>query len=197
MSDDQTKHMFGDSSRAVSRVMLQHTSRITPEAAYLPRDAFVKVVASNRGHPKEYRKAQVHPTVYVNALESGLQVCPVEVTNNECVVILTGGTPEAAVAPIALGLKNVLYVAGDDNEFDMMQIPLVSEEREFSLDYHAYPYPHERSIVGVTGVVGSYGLVSSESVAAKPNIVLLRYSSCSFVNPYAHERNLVCVTGVV
>ena len=94
---------------------------------------------SNRGHPKDYSKAQVHPTVYVNALASGLQVCPVEVTSNECIVFLTGGTPEAVVASIALGFKNVMYVVGDDHEFDMMQIPLVSEEREFSLEYFAYP----------------------------------------------------------
>lgn len=35
---------------------------------------------------------------------------------NECLVILTGGTPEGVVAGIAAGFKTVVYVASDDNE---------------------------------------------------------------------------------
>ena len=35
---------------------------------------------------------------------------------NEALVILTGGTPEAVVAGIAVGFKTILYVASDDNE---------------------------------------------------------------------------------
>ena len=35
---------------------------------------------------------------------------------NETLVILTGGTPEAVVAGIAVGFKTIIYVASDDNE---------------------------------------------------------------------------------
>ena len=35
---------------------------------------------------------------------------------NEALVILTGGTPEAVVAGIAVGYKTIIYVASDDNE---------------------------------------------------------------------------------
>ena len=132
------KHIFGEGFDDVSRVMFQHSSRITGEAPFLGKDGVIKVATSHRGVPKEYRKAQVHPGVYVNALQSCMSVCPIDVSNNECVVILTGGTPESVVAAIALGIKNVLYVAGDTNEFEMMQLPVASEEREHNVDYYAY-----------------------------------------------------------
>ena len=81
----------------------------------------------------------------MQALRATLHFCPIEVSSNECVLIVNGGTPESVVASIVVGFKNVLYVAGDDNEFDMMQIPNIAEEREYKLDYYAYPGNQIRS----------------------------------------------------
>ena len=46
---------------------------------------------------------------------------------NEALVILTGGTPEAVVAAIALGYKHVIYVS-DRTEVSMMTVPTPDEE---------------------------------------------------------------------
>ena len=61
-------------------------------------------------------RGQVDPSVYVKAFQSCLGACNVPVAANEALVILTGGTPEAVVAGIAVGFKTIIYVASDDNE---------------------------------------------------------------------------------
>ena len=118
--------------------MFQHTLRITPEASYLAPDDVLHVASASRGQSKVYRKAQVHTSVYIQAIKSAVSCSSIPVGANECLVILTGGTPEAAVAAITQGFNNVLYVAHDKNEYDMMYMPTANEEREYNLDYHAY-----------------------------------------------------------
>ena len=61
-------------------------------------------------------RGQVDPSVYVKAFQSCLGACNVPLAANESLVILTGGTPEAVVAGIAVGFKTIIYVASDDNE---------------------------------------------------------------------------------
>ena len=137
MSKEELQHIFGDNAEEATRLLFQHSSRIMNEAPYLPQDQAIKLSLSSRGVAKQYRKAQVHPGVFLEALKSCLNCCPIELSSTECLVILTGGTPEAVVAGILSGHKTIIYVANDDSELEMMRVPSVGEEAEYSLDYFA------------------------------------------------------------
>lgn len=86
-----------------------------------------------------YRKAQVHSSVYIRAIQSALATCNVPLSDNEVCVVATGGTPEAIVGAVAAGFKNVIYIASDDTEQIMMQLPADCEEREHNINYLECP----------------------------------------------------------
>ena len=82
----------------------------------------------------------------MKAFQSSLGACNVPLATNECLVILTGGTPEAVVAGIAVGFKQIIYVASDDAEEKMMAVLSISEEREGAVDYMTCPGKLRRSM---------------------------------------------------
>ena len=85
--------------------------------------------------PASYRKGQVDPSVYFRAIKSCLNCSSIPLSLNEVCIVQTGGTPEAVVAAIAAGFSTVIYIAQDDNEWVMMQLPTLSEERESTINY--------------------------------------------------------------
>ncbi len=86
-----------------------------------------------------YRKAQVHSSVYIRAIQSALATCNIPLSDNEVCVVATGGTPEAVVGAVVAGFKNVIYIASDDTEQIMMQMLAECEEREHKISYVECP----------------------------------------------------------
>jgi len=101
-----------------------------------------EVQKDGRMKARMYRKAQVHSSVYARAIQSALSTCNVPLGDNEVCVIATGGTPESIVGAIAAGFKNVIYIASDDTEQIMMQLPAECEEREHTINYHECSATH-------------------------------------------------------
>ena len=58
MDADQLKFVFGERAAEAQNVIFQHTSRITQEAEFQDETSMFKVTVKERGHPKNYRKAQ-------------------------------------------------------------------------------------------------------------------------------------------
>ena len=75
-------------------------------------------------------------SVYIRALQSALSSSNVALSQNEVLVILTGGTPEALVAGIVCGYKRV-FVVTEGLEYDMMQLP--GHDVEGQVDYDQCP----------------------------------------------------------
>ena len=84
--------------------------------------------SSERAIPRRYRKGQVDASAFVSAIQSALASTNVPLSNNEVLVVLTGGTPEAAVAGIVCGYSKVLYIS-DKEEQEMMTLPTEDEEK--------------------------------------------------------------------
>ena len=80
-------------------------------------------------------EAQVSPGVYLRAMQAALGTSNIPLSEHECCVSLLGGTPEAVTAAVVLGFRNVIYVAGDEEEQLMMQLPTLAEERESRVDF--------------------------------------------------------------
>jgi len=137
----ELKHIYGDILQDAKAVMFQASTRITPVAAFMTDHDFVRLSADERGLPTIYRKAQVHPEVYLQALNSALGCSAIALAPTECLVTLTGGTPEVVTAAIIAGYQRVVVVCGDANEYSMYQMPTSAEEHEAKLDYVHYASP--------------------------------------------------------
>jgi hypothetical protein len=111
-------------------------ARITAPASFLRKTDALHVRLSERSHSKRYRKGQLDPTVWVRALRSSLSSSNAALAQNEALVIITGGTPEAIVAGVICGFKRI-FVAVDAAEATMMQMP--SAESAESVDYNQCP----------------------------------------------------------
>jgi hypothetical protein len=81
------------------------------------------VKPNERADPRHYQKGQLHPSAFYSLFTSALSSTSEELRPHEALVILTGGTPEAAAAGIAAGFQKVIYVTGDPVEVDMMKLP--------------------------------------------------------------------------
>jgi hypothetical protein len=95
----------------------------------------IEVQQDGRSKARMYRKAQIHSSVYTRAIQSALATCNVPLVENEVCVVATGGTPEAVVGAIVAGFRNVIYIASDDTEQLMMQLPAECEERDHNINY--------------------------------------------------------------
>jgi len=141
MSYSQLQRVIGAAKlEELTGVIFQHASRSGFVATFLRASQSLQFKASERAAPRRYRKGQVHPDVFLSCFSSALSCCNVPLGNNECLVVLTGGTPEAVAAGIVLGYKKVVYVAGP-KELEMMKLPSPAQERELSIDYDAYASP--------------------------------------------------------
>ena len=136
MNATQLRAIFGVRADDVSGILFQHSARITGAADFLKKpDAFL-YRASERAVAKRYRRGQMDTSVYIRALQSALSSSNVALSQNEVLVILTGGTPEALVAGIVCGYKRV-FVVTEGLEYDMMQLP--SHDVEGQVDYDQCP----------------------------------------------------------
>ena len=91
LASGELKKMFGDEAAQIRMAMFQTSNNITPAAAYLREEAQVKVTMGEAAAPAPYRKAQVHPDVYLEALQSALSTSTIPLAKTEALVILTGG----------------------------------------------------------------------------------------------------------
>jgi hypothetical protein len=132
------KQVFGDKAGTAQMVLFQHGTRITDQADFLEPEKCIKVRKGDRGQAKKYRKSQVHPTVWAQAMRSALSCSDMPLMNNDVAVILTGGTPEAIVGALACGYRTVIYIAGQDPEELMMTLPTAVEEASSMVDYAEY-----------------------------------------------------------
>jgi hypothetical protein len=78
-------------------------------------------------------------SVWVKALASSLSASNIDLSPNEALVALTGGTPEVVVAGMILGFKKVFYVSSGVEHL-MMTMPTPEEERERQIDWDACPF---------------------------------------------------------
>ena len=135
MSGKMLKRAFKDKAPEAQTVLFQHTTRMTGYAEFLRHESKVMVKPEGRQRSQCYRKGQVHSSVFLKALQSSLASSNVPLGPSEACVIATGGTPEAIVGAIAAGFQHVIYIASDDTEQMMMQLPLEFEEREHDISY--------------------------------------------------------------
>jgi hypothetical protein len=138
MTPAQLRAVFGNKAADINGIYFQHSARITNVADYLPRTAAFLFRSSDRAETRRYRKGQLHTSVWVRVLKSALTSSNVELSANECLVILTGGTPEVAVAGIVCGYRRV-FVTCEPAEQIMYQMPSVEAERESNVNYHEQP----------------------------------------------------------
>ena len=141
LSPAQLEAIFGDRAADLSGVFFQHSTRIAERAEFFPRTAGFTWRPTDRSHPRRYCKGQVHPSAYISALRSALSSSNMPLSQNEVLVDLTGGAPEAIVAAVVVGYKKIFYV-GDDNEHTMMQFPTPDE----TVDWTQCPTPPVRSV---------------------------------------------------
>jgi hypothetical protein len=118
-----------------------HFGRITALGMFARSDSFSivsprrsQVQKSDGKKPKIYRKGQCHSSVFSRAMSSALHSCTTALGGAECCVILTGGSPDAVVGAIATGYKHVIYVASDDQEQIMMNLPAACESQSINFD---------------------------------------------------------------
>ena len=123
MSMKQLTAKYGDQAIEISKMFFQHSSRIAAHAMYLKKANALMVKPNERADPRHYRKGQLHPSAFYSLFTSALSSTSEELRPHEALVILTGGTPEAASAGIAAGFQKVIYVTGDPVEVDMMKLP--------------------------------------------------------------------------
>ena len=128
MSMAQLQQLFGTAAADMAGVFFQHSSRIGQAARFLPKKEALLIRTTERAVPRRYRKGQVDASAFVSAMQSALASTNVFLNNNEGLVILTGGTPEAVVAGIVCGYSKVLYIS-DKEEQEMMTLPTEDEEK--------------------------------------------------------------------
>ena len=133
----ELKRIFGPAASQLKTAMFQSSSKITRAATFLQDCDQIKV-SLGEAAPRVYRKGQVHVDVFLEALNSVLTSSNIPLATTECLVDLTGGTPEAIIAGIILGYQRVIVVAGDTNEYEMYQVPSESDEREHQIHYQQY-----------------------------------------------------------
>jgi hypothetical protein len=128
MSMSQLHQQFGKAAGDLAGVFFQHSSRICHPARFLPKKEAVLVKSGERAIARRYRKGQVDASAFVSAMQSALASTNVPLSNNEVLVVLTGGTPEAVVAGIVCGYTKILYIS-DKLEQEMMTLPTEDEEK--------------------------------------------------------------------
>lgn len=132
------KKVFGDKANQAQGILFQHGTRITQQAEFMDPDRCLKLRKNERAAKQKYRKSQVHPTVWAEAMSSAHRSSDLPIMNNEVAVIMTGGTPEAIVGAMAAGYRTILYIASDANEAQMMMLPTEVEEQTDAVDYNEY-----------------------------------------------------------
>jgi len=136
MNETTLKEAFGDNMQDARAALFQFSSRIAQPGRFMePRDV-LKVSFGARLKPRPYRRAQLHPDTYCRAFNAAVDTHVLPISKTEVVVLLTGGTPEAAVAALSAGYSNVLVVAGDRNEALMYEPPTAAEEKDEHIDYY-------------------------------------------------------------
>jgi hypothetical protein len=128
MSMTQLQQLFGQAAADLAGVFFQHSSRIGQAARFLPKKEALMIRSGERAIPRRYRKGQVDASAFVSAMQSALASTNVALSTNEVLVLLTGGTPEAAVAGIVCGYSKILYIS-DKVEQEMMTLPSEDEEK--------------------------------------------------------------------
>ena len=116
-------------------IHFQQVARVAPLARYLPKSEQLLLKLSERGEPRRYRKGQVDPSAIASVMQVVLNSSNVPLGHNEVLVVLTSGTPEAIVAGIVCGYTKIIYVAGSQEEANMMSVPSLEEEAK--IDYSA------------------------------------------------------------
>jgi hypothetical protein len=134
MTSAQMKNVFGKRAPDMAGILFQHSARITGPASFLPRSSAFMWRKDERAPLRRYRKGQLDVSVWVKVLASSLSASNIELSPNEALVSLTGGTPEVAVAGMVLGFKKVFYVA-NGVEHIMMSMPTPEEERERQINW--------------------------------------------------------------
>lgn len=94
-------------------VMFQHAARNTAPAEHLAVKSMLRLAFSERAAPREYRKSQVHPTVYLRLFQNILNASNTNLASNEALVLQMGGTQEAVPAALCLGFKHVPRLVRD------------------------------------------------------------------------------------
>ena len=108
------------------------------------------IQVNDRTVAQKYRKAQLDPSVFFSAFTSCLSTCSSELSSNEALVILTGGTPETIVAGIAAGYRKILYVSNSAQQHALMELPTVEAQRAHNINYAMYSSPDpENPLQGV------------------------------------------------
>ena len=118
--------------------LFQHANRIAPSARFLSPTDTLTVKTTERGAAKRYRKGQVHPSVFIEAMRASVGCAREPISPKQCCVFLCGGTPEGAVAATVLGFRHIFYLADDENEAAMMRLPSAEAERSRNIDYFNY-----------------------------------------------------------
>jgi hypothetical protein len=142
MTPTQLKAAFGNRALDVNGIFFQHSARITPCATFLRKGDTFMMRAHDRAPMQRYRKGQLHSSVWVRALTSALSSSNVDLSANEALVVLTGGTPEVAVAGIVVGFRKVFVIAPDAKEEQMMALPSEGSEREHQINYNQHLAHH-------------------------------------------------------
>jgi hypothetical protein len=128
---------FGPLADDLNSIRFQQVARVAPLARFMPKSEQLLLQLSERGEPRRYRKGQVDPSVIASALQTVLNASNVPLGQNEVLVVLTSGTPEAVVAGIVCGYSKIIYVAGSPEEAVMMAVPSHAVETEKCIDYSA------------------------------------------------------------
>lgn len=121
----QLHKLYGPAASEIAEVFFQCSSHIATTARFLPKDE--ALMARHRDIMVRHRKGQVDPSVFVSALQSALLSTSEPLRHNEVLVLLTGGTPEAAVAGILCGYSEIIYI-GDSQEVEKMTLPDCDDE---------------------------------------------------------------------
>lgn len=139
LMDTQTlKQVFGEKVASAQMVLFQHGTRITDQADFMDPDKCIKVRKGDRSLPTRYRKSQMHPTVWAEALKSAINCSDLPLMSNDVAVILTGGPPEAVVGALAVGYRTVIYIGSNNAEVLMMTLPTEAEQVSGMVDYSEY-----------------------------------------------------------
>ena len=110
----------------------------------------------HKHHHNTYLLWPFQATSRLSVFKGALTSSNLPLDGNEALVILTGGTPEAVVAAIALGYKHVIYVS-DRTEVSMMTVPTPDEENAASISYRNYQPP-------TTSELPNYGVLAADAI---------------------------------
>jgi hypothetical protein len=133
-----SEEAYSEVADLLNRVSFQSCGAITTPARFLPREEVVRYKESERSTAVPYRKGQLDPSVYHQALGKVLQMSTAPLGTSDALVVLTGGTPEALVAGISVGFKTIFVVA-DTAEAELLQLPTPTEQHAMDVDYSKCP----------------------------------------------------------